>query len=405
MKLRRRVSSSIRPLLTHPVRTLLAVTGIAVGVAAVVVSRSVGDGARREVVRAVESLGTNLLIVKPLPVKRLVMRPEIGGSATTLRREDADAVATLPGVRAVAPAVEDKVRVKAAGKATKTTVRGTTAEYLALRRFELAAGRFLEARDEPDASRVAVLGSRVAQELFAGVDPLGREVRVGAVPFEVIGVLRAKGTTADGADQDNQVLIPLTTALRRVFNVRWLTSAYVGVSEPARMAEAQAGVEELLRMRHRSGEPGRAVDFGVQNTAKTRAFQQEIAASLSGYAAGLAGVALLVGGVGVLALMYLSVRERTGEIGLRMAVGAQPRDVLFQFLIEATALAFAGWVAGIILGGLGVAAVWLGTRWPAGAPLGAMATTLVMALLIGLGFGALPARAAARVPPIEALRK
>ncbi len=405
MKLRRRFSSSLRPLLAHPARTLLAVTGIAVGVAAVVVSRSVGDGARREMVRAVEALGTNLLIVKPLPVKRLVARREVSGFAATLRREDAEAIAVLPGIRAVAPAVEDKVRVKAAGRATRTTVRGTTADYLTLRNFELAGGRFIGRGDEVDASRVAVLGARVALELFAGADPVGREARVGPVPFEVVGVLQAKGTTPDGADQDHQVLIPVTTALRRVFNVRCLTSLYVGVSEPTQMAEVQVRVEGLLSVRHRSGEAGRVVDFAVQNTTRTRAFQQEIAASLSGYATVLAGVALLVGGVGVLALMFLSVRERTGEIGLRMAVGAQPRDVLLQFLIEATMLAFAGWLIGVLLGGMGGVAVWLGTRWPVGAPMGAMAATLVMALLIGLCFGALPARAAARVPPVEALRK
>lgn len=403
MKLRRRLTSAVRPLGAHPLRTVLALSGVAVGVGAVVVSRAIGEGAEREMVRSIESLGTNLLIVKPLPVKRLVARRSIAGFATTLTPEDAAAVGELPSVQAVAPAIEEGARVKFGATVARTTLRGTTPEYLALRGFALAEGRFLSREDARASRRVAVLGARVARELFPAGGAVGRELRVRGVPFEVIGVLRAKGTTADGADQDNQVLIPFPTALRRMFNVRWLTSLYVGVTAPHRMEEAVKAIEQALRVRHTRGAGGSAADFAVQNTTKTRAFQQEMTAAFGRYAAGLGAVALLVGGVGVLALMYLSVRERTAEIGLRMAVGARARDILLQFLIEATLLALGGWAAGVVLGGVAIAALALATTWAVGLPLTAIAIALGMALVIGVGFGALPARRAARIPPIQAL--
>jgi ABC-type antimicrobial peptide transport system permease subunit len=403
MKLRRRLSSSLRPLFAHRTRTLLALSGVAVGVGAVIVSRAIGAGAEDEMVRTVEAIGTNLLIVKPLPVKRIVFRPSIVGFATTLRPDDCAAVATLPTVAAVAPAVETTTRIKAGSRIVKTTVRGTGPAYPSIRRFEIAAGRFYDATDDRARARVVVLGASVARQLFGEERPVGAGVRLRGIPFEVIGVLRAKGTTPDGADQDNQVLIPLGTAMRRVFNVTWLTSAYVAVRDRDLMDETGAAIDALLRERHRARALQPAEDFAVQNTARTRAIQQELTASLSRYAAGLGAIALLVGGVGILALMFLSIRERTSEIGLRMAVGAQPRDILLQFLIEASVLALAGWAAGAVLGGGVTAIVALTTSWAVGLPLDGLAMSLALVFLLGLGFGAWPARKAARIPPIEAL--
>ncbi|PTX95502.1 ABC transporter permease [Opitutus sp. ER46] len=405
MRFRRRITSALRPLLTHPLRTTLAAAGVAVGVAAFVVSRAIGGGAEAEVARTVEAMGTDLLLVKPLPMPRRVARREITGLAQTLRPEDAAALAQLRLVRAVAPAIEDTLRVKVGGSASRVKVRGTTPEYLELRRYELAAGRGLTADDEQRAARVAVLGAALAQQFFPRGGALGGELRVRGVPFEIVGVLRAKGTTADGADQDQLVLVPLRTALRRVFNARGLTSTYVGVTEPARLAEAEEKVGALLRRRHGRADAKQPDDFAVQNTARTRAFQQEMTAALSKYGAGLAALALAVGGVGVLALMFVAVRERTSEIGLRIAIGAEPKDILWQFLIEAALLAVAGWLAGAILGGGACALIALTASWPMSVPTGAVIGALLMALGIGLGCGVLPARAAARIPPIEALTK
>lgn len=405
MKLRRRLSSSLRPLWIHRLRAALALSGVAVGVAAVIVSRSVGAGAQTEMVRAVERMGTNLLLIKPLPVKRLVARPQLSGLATTLELEDVEAIAALPFVREVAPAVDRSVRVKVGATAMRTTVRGSTPAYLSVRKFALAEGRCFDGEDERAARRVAVLGARVNAELSSGRSLVGGEIRLGGVPFEVIGVLAAKGASVEGADQDNQVVVPLRTALRRISNSTWLTTIYVSVTEPARMNDAETGIQHMLRARHQRGIERRPDDFAVQNTAKTRAFQQEMTAALSRYAGGLAAIALAVGGIGILALMLISVRERTSEIGLRMAVGAEPRDILIQFLIEAAALALAGWLGGALLGGGAAVALACFTRWPVGLPVSAIVTSFGMAVIVGLGFGALPARNAARIPPIEALLK
>jgi putative ABC transport system permease protein len=405
MKLRRHLRPLLHPLTAYPLRTILSLAGIAVGVATFLVAQAIGAGAQREMADTVRALGTDLILVKPLLVKVQVARRQIAGWATTLRLEDTVAIATLPSVRAVAPAIEDIVRVKAGSTAMKAKVRGTTEAYRSLRGFTLASGRSLTADDERSAHRVAVLGASVARELFPAGDAVGRELRIRGVPFEIVGTLAAKGATTDSADQDNQVLLPLSTALRRVFNARWLTSAYVGVTDPAAVPATEAAIVAVLRTRHRRGMGETADDFAVQNTTKTRATQNELTAALGRYGTGLALIALFVGGVGMLALMLLSVRERTGEIGMRLAIGARPRDILLQFLAESALLALAGWAVGALLGGLAIAAIATGTGWAVEVPFEASALALAICLGIGVGFGALPARLAAGLAPVQALAR
>lgn len=405
MRLRaaRRLRSSLQPLLAHKVRTVLALSGVAVGVAAVVVASAIGQGAQLEVLRTIESAGTNLLIVKPTEVKRLVARRSVTGLARTLAVGDYEAILELECIAAAAPALEGSVTVKASTIAMKTTVRGTTAAFPVVRRFRVASGRFFDEDDNTAARRLAVVGARVAEKVFENRDVVGQEIRIRGVPFEVIGVLEGKGTTADGADQDNQVLVPIQTALRRIFNATWLSAVYVSIGDPERMDDAAAEIQRLLAARHQRRPDDRPADFAIQNTARIRSVQQEMTQSLSRLSTGLAAMALVVGGIGILALMLLSVRERTAEIGLRMAVGAQPRDILIQFLVEATVLALAGWVGGIALGAVAGVAVIVGTAWTIAVPVAAGLVSLAAAIVIGLGFGALPARAAARIPPIQAL--
>jgi ABC-type antimicrobial peptide transport system permease subunit len=201
------------------------------------------------------------------------------------------------------------------------------------------------------------------------------------------------------------VLVPIQTAARRIFNTTWLTAVYVSVTVPEQMDEAELEIQRLLRARHQRGLDSRTDDFSIQNTAKIRSVQQEMTQSLSRFGAGLAGIALLVGGVGILALMLLSVRERASEIGLRMAVGARPRDILIQFLAEATALSLGGWIGGMAVGGAAALAVARFTTWTVGVPVPAVLASFAMAVIIGLGFGVVPARNASRIPPIEALSR
>ncbi len=402
MRRGRGIALSLEALASHPLRTGLALAGVSAGVAAVVLLSALGTGAAEGVRRDLESLGTNLLVIRPAQVARLSARREVSGTVTTLEPEDAAAVEELGTVAAVAPAVEVPLRVKARAAAMVTKVVGTTPSFAEVRNFRVGAGRFLDDGDERTARRVAVLGARVAAALFPGGDPVGSTLRVRGVPFDVVGVLAPKGVLADG-DEDNQILVPLRTGLRRVLNVRWLDVIYVGVADAGEMARAQAAIGALLRARHRRGRPGWEDDFEVQNAARPFTLQRKAADTLNLMAGGLAGLALVVGGAGILALMLMSVKERTGEIGLRMAVGARPRDVFGQFLLESTLLAMAGWAVGLVVGALGAVVVALGTRWPMGVPLAALAGSLAMALVIGLGFGAYPARRAALLPPIRAL--
>jgi putative ABC transport system permease protein len=282
-------------------------------------------------------------------------------------------------------------------------VLGTTPNYLEIGNFRLLEGRFLDADDNSAALRVAVLGARIDQTLFSEDDPVGRDIRIRGDSFEVIGVLNAKGVLADGSDEDNFVFIPIRTALRRVFNSTWLNPIFISVRQPQEMDAATAEIGNLLRIRHRLAQQGKPDDFSIQNPAKTLAMQKQAADSLGLLTDGLAAGSLVVGGVGILAIMLMSVKERTGEIGLRMAVGARPRDILVQFLLEATLLSLGGWLVGMALGTVGTTAIAFGTSWEVAAPGKAILTSLAMAITTGLGFGAYPARRASLLPPIQAL--
>ncbi|HYU34491.1 MAG TPA: ABC transporter permease [Thermoanaerobaculia bacterium] len=403
MKLGRNLGSSVKALLAHRLRVTLALSSVAMGVAGVLLTGALGKGAESEILRDLDAMGTDLLVVRPATVKRLVARKTVQGLVTSLKIEDAEAIAELALAGEAVPGADGTLKVKAGSGALVTTVLGTTPAFPGVRRFRVRGGRFFDAEDDRGARRVAVLGARVEERLFPGEDPVGRSIRIRGVPYEVIGTLEAKGVQADGSDEDNQIIVPLRTALRRIFNVTWLSTVFVRVSDPRRMDEAEAGIGALLRERHRLGRNGKPDDFAVQNKTRFLAAQKETAESLTLLTTGLAALALLVGGAGILALMLLSVRERTGEIGLRMAVGARPRDILVQFLAEATVLALGGWFAGVAAGALGAGAVALGTEWKIGLPLPALLASLAMAAATGLGFGAFPARKASLLPPIQAL--
>jgi putative ABC transport system permease protein len=401
MKIRRTIGPSLKALLAYRVRASLAVASVVAGVAAVVLTSAIGAGVEADIRSRIESIGANLLVVRPASVKRLVARKDVTGVVTTLRVEDLEQIATLPRVVEAVPGIEGPVRVKAGASAMTTKVLGTGTAFPRVRRFQIARGRFFDDVDDREARRVAVLGSRVAGALFDD-NPIGQQVRIRAIPFEVIGVLAPKGNVA-GGDEDNQVVVPIRTALRRVFNATWLTTIFVSLSDSREMADAEREIAAVLRVRHRV-EPEEQPDFEVQNAATFLSLQQQTAGMLKQLTTGVAVIASIVGGTGILALMLLSVRERTDEIGLRMAVGAEPRDILIQFLFEASLLALGGWVGGIVLGVGGAILVAVTTTWNIGVPWEALRVSLGMALTIGLGCGAIPARRASLIPPIQALQ-
>jgi putative ABC transport system permease protein len=404
MKLLRGLGISTRVLFAHKVRTGLTLSSVAVSVAAVVVVSAIGSGVEKEIGRQAETMGTNLLVVRPAQVKNSVARKQIRGVVSTLTVEDFDAITELAAVESAVPGFETTLTAKGGGRSMSVRILGTTSAYLQVCRFAVMRGRFLHEDDDRQAYRVAVLGARVTEELFPGRDAIGQDIRIRGVPFEVIGVLQAKGIQADGSDQDNQIVIPIRTALRRVFNLTWLNPIFVRVRSPNNITGAETEIVQLLRTRHRLELGGRPDDFAVQNKTKVLATQKQIADSLTKLAVGLGGVSLLVGGIGILALMLMAVKERTGEIGLRIAVGARPSDIVLQFLAEATMLAAGGWLAGLVLGLLGTAMVALLARWRVAVSLQMLVASLATVLIAGLGFGIWPARKASLIPPIRALQ-
>jgi putative ABC transport system permease protein len=404
MKLLRGIRMSARVLFAHKVRAALALTSIAVSVGAVVIVSALGEGAKQEILRQTETMGVNLLVVRPTQVKYSAARKQVRGVVTTLTEQDDEAIAVLSPVRAAVPGQETTLTLKAGNRSMSVRVLGTTQPYLEVCRFEMERGRFFDDDDNAHGRRVAVLGARVDTELFPGQNATGKDVRIRGVPFHVIGVLKAKGIQADGSDQDDQVVIPIRTALRRVFNLTWLNPIFVSLRDPGAMSATEDRIAQLLRLRHRLESSGKPDDFSIQNKTKALAAQRQIADSLTTIAVGLAGISLIVGGIGILALMLMSVKERTSEIGLRMAVGARQGDILVQFLAEATLLALAGWLGGLAVGAAGVVLVALLAKWKVAVSLSMLLISLGTVLIAGAGFGTWPARKASLITPIRALQ-
>lgn len=400
MKLRRNVGASLRALFTHRVRATLAALSVSVGTAAVIVTSAIGTGADRDIQRGIENLGVNLVVVRPAQVQRTAARRELRGATKTLSVADFEAIAQLPEIALAAPGVDGSVTVKLGRRSVPTKLLGTTSAFRVVRRFQLRSGRFFDDDDDRAARRVVVLGARVADQL-ADPDVVGKQVRIRGIPFDVIGVLAPKGVLADG-DEDDQVVVPTRTALRRVFNATWLSAVYVSANTPRTLAATEEAIADLLESRHPPRQ-ARASEFEIQDASRFFSLERRTTEALESLTMGLAAVALAVGGTGVMALMLLSVRERTSEIGLRVAVGATPRDIVVQFLLESLILALSGWTAGVAAGGAGAVAVRLALGWHVAVPASALLSSFGVSLLIGLGFGAVPARRASLVQPVQAL--
>jgi len=400
VKLRRNVGTSLRALFAHRVRAMLAVLSVSVGTAAVIVTSAIGTGADRDIQRGIESLGVNLVVVRPAQIERTVARREVSAATKTLSFADFEAIAALPEVATVAPGIDGAVTVKLGLRSVPTQIVGTTPAFPIVRRFQMKSGRFFDDDDDRAARRVVVLGARVADKL-QDPDIVGKQVRIRGIPFDVVGVLAAKGVVVDG-DEDDQVLVPARTALRRLFNVTWLSAVYVSAASSREVNPMETAITGLLARRHPPRQARRA-EFEIQDASRYFTMQRKMTEALEALTTGLAAVALGVGGTAIMALMLLSVRERTSEIGLRVAVGATPRDIVVQFLMESTILALGGWTIGVALGGLGALGVKLILGWQVALPASALVSSLGMGVVIGLGFGAVPARRASLVQPIQAL--
>ena len=405
MKRYRSLKLSGNSLASNKLRTFLALLGISIGVAAVIIMVAVGQGAQREVLRQIGDMGTNLLTIKAGQVKKLVSRERQFGDVTTLRVRDSEAIAEeFPYVNGAAPVQDRDIRVKYGNISTMAKVLGTTPNFKEVRNYVLTGGRFFSEAENRAGLRVAVIGSDVRKNLFKARDPLGEIIRINKIPFEVIGVLQSIGVSAEGANEDIQVLIPMRTALRRVFNIKHLKVIYVQVRHRELMDRAEAEIRELLRERHRLVQRRKTDDFTIRNQVTVMEMEKDSTDSFTFLIAGIAAIALLVGGIGILAIMLLAVKERTNEIGLRRAVGARSKDILFQFLWEALMLGLVGGLMGVCIGVGGTWVIEITTALPTVIPLGAVILSLLFTLSVGLFFGVYPARKASLLDPIEALR-
>jgi putative ABC transport system permease protein len=329
----------------------------------------------------------------------------VRGTVTTLTLEDAAALnGECPSVRSAAPVQSGKLPVKYESLTTNTTITGTTADILTIRKLKVARGAFFGEEENVGSRRVAVLGLTVVQNLFERSGPIGETIRIGKIPFEVIGVLEAKGSDLNGVDQDDQIWIPINTALRRLFNVAYVNTINIEAMSKGKMAFAQQQVREVLRERHWLNKKDEADDFTIQNQTDLIDAQRETAEAFTVLIASIAGISLLVGGIGILAIMLMAIKERTNEIGLRRAVGASRKDILVQFLLEAAVLSLGGGIVGIgtgLAGSLVTAAV---TRLETSVSPASIALAFTFSLAVGIFFGVFPARKASLLDPITALR-
>jgi putative ABC transport system permease protein len=407
MKLAPTVRLAARALLRNKTRSFLTALGIIIGVAAVIAMVAIGQGAKVRVAQTFESMGTNLLVVMPGSSAAGGLQ---GGAGTqpTLTWDDLEALRSeLSAVRAAAPVLRSPAVVQSDEQNWTTGIIGTTPDYLAIRSWALAAGRPLDESDVEGANKVVLLGGTVAEKLFgAGASPVGQAVRIKRIPFQVVGVLARKGQSPMGQDYDDTVLMPSTAFQSKIQGGlgKYVAGAlFVSATAPDTTSLAQAQITALLRERHRLA-PGADDDFSVRNLSEMAAAQEEGMKVLSTLLASIAAVALLVGGIGIMNIMLVSVTERTREIGLRVAVGARPGDVLRQFLVEALTLSLAGGALGVVLGLLTGALLARRFHWPIVVQPSVIALAAGFSALVGLLFGLYPARKAARLDPIEALR-
>jgi putative ABC transport system permease protein len=394
---------ALRALGRNKLRSFLTMLGIIIGVGAVIAMVAIGEGAKATIRAQIATLGTNVLIISPGTANQGGVRTGAGGVRTLM---DTDAKAMMEEVPAVAfasPSLRRNDQVVAGNSNWATGVQGVSPEFQQIRDWAVVDGRFINDADVDNASKVAVIGQTVADNLFGNEDPLDAVIRIRNIPFRVVGILGIKGQNSQGSDQDDIIYIPYTTMQKRILrvtNVQWIN---VSVVSADRMQEAQDQIAALLRQRHRTPED-QEDDFVIRNLSDIAEAASSSARVMAVLLGTVASISLLVGGIGIMNIMLVSVTERTREIGIRMAVGARSRDILLQFLVEAVVVATIGGILGIILGVGSSNLLNRLAQWPTFISPAIIAVAFLFSAAVGVFFGLYPAQKAAHLDPIEALR-
>jgi putative ABC transport system permease protein len=400
MRIINTIKVALRALRRNKMRSILTALGIIIGVGAVIAMVSIGNGAKAQVEAQVASLGENVITVFPGSFTTGGMRSG-WGSASTLTIEDAEGIRReVANAVAVSPEVRDRAQVLANGLNWNTQIMGESPDYPAIRTWKFAEGSIFTDQDVRSVAKVAVLGKTVVDQLFPDGDPLGKTVRIRNIPFKVVGVLASKGFNLFGQDQDDTVVIPYTSHLKRVSHHTNINSILVQAASAEAIDKVQQDITDLLMQRRK----GREQDFTVRNQVEIAQAATATSETMTLLLGAIAGVSLIVGGIGIMNIMLVSVTERTREIGIRLAVGAHGRDVLLQFLIEAVILSSLGGVIGILIGVGASELVSMKTGWPILVSSTSVVVAVVFSAAVGMFFGFYPARKAAQLDPIEALR-
>jgi putative ABC transport system permease protein len=392
-----------RALARNTMRSILTMLGIIIGVGAVIAMVAVGQGAKAQIETQIASIGSNLLMVFPGSTTQGGVHAG-SGSVTTLTADDAEAIQKeLSSVRLAAPSLRNVAQVVSANQNWSTAVTGSIPEYFVVRDWSFESGGSFTQSDYDGATKVAVIGKTVATNLFGSQDPVGQIIRIQNVPFKVVGLLSPKGQSAMGQDQDDTVIIPLSSLQKRIMGVTYVQAIMVSANSPEETITAEGEIQRLLHQRHHIP-PGQDDDFTVRNMTDIAAAAEASSQIMTLLLGSIASVSLIVGGIGIMNIMLVSVTERTREIGIRMAVGARSRDILLQFLVEAVVLSLAGGLLGVILGVASSRIISAFVHWPTIISLSSILLASFFSIAIGVFFGLYPARRAASLDPIEALR-
>lgn len=388
-------------LIANKMRSILTMLGIIIGVSAVIALVSIGNGVKQDIQNSISSLGSNLLMVMPGAPRTPGVRPS-AGSMKSLKVSDYEAISKLDGVKAASPMTNGSYVVIYQNKNWTTSVSGVSYNYLDVNNWSMKSGRFLSEKNVQNRERVAVVGKTVVKNLFGDEDPVGAEIRVKNIPFRIIGVLNSKGSGAMGNDQDDMVIIPYTTAMERVEGVDYLRMIYVVGKDESGIDRLQSDIENLLRVRHGIKDTN-LDDFNIQNMNSIMETMEETTGTLTLFLGAVAAISLVVGGIGIMNIMLVSVTERTREIGVRKALGATYSVIVTQFLIEAVVISLMGGIIGIILGIGSSKLIGMASGMSTVISIPTIVMSFAFSMAIGLIFGIYPARKAAKLNPIDAL--